>query len=189
MLEQLLARGYLAAGSDWSADTLSGVRARFQGRPGFRGADSAEGLLASGRRFDVIFVLEVVEHLYDDWLDSLLETVRALAKPGTRIIFTTPNEEDLDASMILSPCCERLFHRYQHVRSWSRQTLSAYLEARGFRVDEAFASNFNISLARPGRRLHSLKKLLKYRLRRDKKLPHLAVVCRVNPSDWPPAVT
>ena len=41
--------------------------------------------------FDVIFVIEVLEHLTDEQIRSLLEKTRAHLKPAGRLIVTTPN--------------------------------------------------------------------------------------------------
>jgi SAM-dependent methyltransferase len=179
LLAQLLSNGYRAAGADQSPETLAGIERQFAGRPGFLGAASPEAWVASGRRFEAIFVVEVVEHLYDEWLDTLLQTVKQLAKPGGRILFTTPNEEDLSKDSLLCPASMRVMHRMQHVRSWSKETLSSHLEARGLPVMQAFPTDFGCSFAARRQYLRVLSKKLKYWRHPHKKRPHLAVVCRM----------
>lgn len=179
LLEQLLSKGYRAAAADSSPETLETIGRRFAGRPGFLGASAPEAMIASGRAFDAVFVVEVVEHLYDDWLDGLLLTVRQLAKPGGHIFFTTPNDEDLNHESMLCPGSMRVIHRMQHVRSWSKETLSVHLEQRGLPVIDTFTSDFTLSYEHSGKRLRVLSKKFSYWRKPHKKRPHLAVVCRL----------
>jgi hypothetical protein len=44
---------------------------------------------------------------------------------------------------MICPCCRSVFHRRQHVRTWSQASLSAYLEQRGFRILDAFTTDFS----------------------------------------------
>jgi 2-polyprenyl-3-methyl-5-hydroxy-6-metoxy-1,4-benzoquinol methylase len=178
LLEELLRRGYPAAGSDATQASVDAVARRLADRPGFLGAFTRDDLLASNLRFDAVFVVEVVEHLYDPALDELLETLRKLTLPGATLIFTTPNEENLEESWVLCPCCARPFHRWQHVRSWSAATLGAHLEQRGLRVVHAFTTDFYLSFAKRGKRIETARKKLKYWRKPHKHRPHLAVVCQ-----------
>ena len=70
-------------------------------------------------------------------LDEVLaECLRALA-PGGRLFVTTPNGEDLDVERTICPECGCTFHRWQHVRSWTAQSLASRLSAVGFGPVEA----------------------------------------------------
>ena len=46
---------------------------------------------------------------------------------------TTPNNEDLSKSLICNPIDGSLFHRWQHVRSWSKESLTKKLEDFNFK--------------------------------------------------------
>jgi 2-polyprenyl-6-hydroxyphenyl methylase/3-demethylubiquinone-9 3-methyltransferase len=52
-------------------------------------ATTAENLRAEGRQFDVVFALEIVEHVAD--VAFFLETVAALVKPGGILVMSTLN--------------------------------------------------------------------------------------------------
>lgn len=65
-------------------------------------------------------------------LDGMFAECRRLLKSGGQIFFTTPNDEDYDASKILYPECGRTFHRWQHVRVWTAGSLAARVEQAGF---------------------------------------------------------
>lgn len=187
VIEKLMQRGFRVAGLDFSTETLNGVRDRFSPVPAFQGAYTLQELQDAGMRFDAATVFEVVEHLYDPQLQELLQTLKSLLMPGGTVVFSTPNEENLEKSMILCPVSNQLFHRWQHVRSWSADTLSAYLGDNGFEIVKAFTTNFSVSFHTDHSR-HPLKdkwtalrRRIKDRFKRQRKQPHLVVIARVPP--------
>jgi len=132
LLPHLLDAGFSVQGTDISRETMgSGVN--LAGRSGFLGFATIDELLTEGRRFDAVFLLEVVEHLDDRWLSKTLSQAKALLKPDGALIVTTPNEEQLADSMVYCPVSNVIFHRWQYVRSWSKATLAQCLTAHGFR--------------------------------------------------------
>jgi 2-polyprenyl-3-methyl-5-hydroxy-6-metoxy-1,4-benzoquinol methylase len=142
-LARLAEQGHKVAGTDTSEKSLATARDRLQGYDTFLGVFPPESLATGGRQFDVILATELVEHLYDDWLDHVLSTLRRILKANGRIIITTPNQERLEQSLIMCPCCQSVFHRWQHVRSWSRSSFTDYVERRGFCVIDAFITDFS----------------------------------------------
>jgi SAM-dependent methyltransferase len=128
--------GYLldhtvTSGSDQSPESVAAVNQRFSGHPHFRGAAVGTDGLAN-RTVDTVFLIEVVEHLDDETLDSVLREARRLLKPGGHIVLTTPHDENLNANKIMCPECACVFHQWQHVRSWSPATLVERLGKFGF---------------------------------------------------------
>jgi SAM-dependent methyltransferase len=84
--------------------------------------------------FDAIVMSEVIEHLDDDILERALVEVRRLLKPDGKLLVTVPNDEKLEDGIVLCPCCGERFHRWGHVRSFTRASLAAMLRAHGFEV-------------------------------------------------------
>ncbi len=82
--------------------------------------------------FDVIIMAEVIEHILDDNLDASLKRVASLTEPGGTLIVTTPNNEDLDLGMSYCPVSNVLFHRWQHMRSFNKESLPDLLSKYGF---------------------------------------------------------
>ena len=128
--------GYLlekhqAGGVDQSPDSVATVKRRFDNHPNFRGARTNTDQLGDAS-VDTIFIVEVVEHLDDRTLASVLSEARRLLRPGGHLVLTTPNEEDLEASKVMCPECAAVFHRWQHVRSWSPESLVAHVRSFGF---------------------------------------------------------
>ena len=182
LLQKLLEAGFHTAGLDTSKDTRQTVAEKFIGEKKFLGVFDQTELLKTDLRFDAITIIEVIEHLYDEQLDELLTVIKKLLNPGGRIIFTTPNEENLEKSYVLCPVTNKLFHRWQHVRSWSTDSLRQYLEVRKFAVNACFTTHFGISFHQEHSRhpvkdtLRTAKKKLKYALNPTKKQPHLVAI-------------
>lgn len=185
LIAPLLDAGFSVAGMDMSASARDSVRSEYGGRERFLGVYDQDEIGRSGIRFDAIVVAEVIEHLYDEQLDSLLATLLGLATPDTHIIFTTPNEEDLSEHHILCPVSGELFHRWQHVRSWSEATLKSYLDKSALKTTRTFTTDFDITLAirgknNPlrGRWWSALRRTIRYRRQPQRKRPHLVAVAK-----------
>jgi 2-polyprenyl-3-methyl-5-hydroxy-6-metoxy-1,4-benzoquinol methylase len=184
LLAELLDAGIEAAGLDFSPATVGTVNERFGGRANFRGAFVPEQLKDSAHAFSVVTLLEVVEHLYDEPLDRLLEELPRLLAPEGIVVVTTPNEEDLTTSTLLCPVSGQVFHRWQHVRSWSQQSLTLYLQSRGYQVLQCFPTNFRGGLSKAknkgglAARWAVLKSELNHHLGTSKKAPHLVAIAR-----------
>jgi len=188
LIGPLLEAGFKVAGVDSSTSARQQVTDRFGNDKDFLGSFNQSEINTSGLQFDAIIVAEVIEHLYDEQLDSLLETLKTLSTPDTRIIFTTPNEETLEDSYIMCPVSGKLFHRWQHVRNWSQASVKSYLDSRNFTVIKSVTTDFSVSFITRGKKRplrlwwYALRNRLKYRARPHKKRPHLLVIARPNPA-------
>lgn len=144
--DHLVALGskWLYTGLDFSPASVATVRQKAEGQRQFRGAHHVHRLPVNldGGQFDVVLLIEVVEHLKDEYLDATLaESVRLLKRGGVAVI-TTPNEEDLARSTKICPECGAVFHEWQHVRTWSAQSLSARARRHGLEVRTARGLDF-----------------------------------------------
>ncbi|MCX7900999.1 MAG: class I SAM-dependent methyltransferase [Burkholderiaceae bacterium] len=90
----------------------------------------AQALPCPSSVFDAVIVSEVLEHVDDDVLRATLEEVRRVLKPGGAFIGTVPAEENLLDNEVVCPHCGELFHRWEHVRSFTRAQLMAMLGER-----------------------------------------------------------
>ena len=136
LLAHLFARGIAARGLELSKDSADETRGRFAGQPLFRGVatDAAE---LEDSSFDVVFLVEVIEHLLDDQIAPILGEVQRLLAPGGRLVVTCPNGEDLGAERVRCPDCGAAFHPFQHVRSLDPSSIAALFEGHGFRTEKA----------------------------------------------------
>lgn len=89
--------------------------------------ESVDEFIRSNPSPDLVLVTEVIEHLYDNYLNLLLLDLEKLAGKKSKIIFTTPNREVLEDNNIYNPIDGSVFHRWQHVRNWTPDTITEKL--------------------------------------------------------------
>jgi hypothetical protein len=92
---------------------------------------------------------EVIEHILDEQLDATLRRLADLTRPGGILVVTTPNNEDLELGMVYCPVSNTLFHRWQHVRSFTDISLAALLAQYGFEALVTHHVEFNDALYVP----------------------------------------
>ncbi len=122
--------------------------------------------------------IEVIEHLDDDALAEVLAVLRQLVTPDGLILITTPNDENLPKSHVFCPETGKVFHRWQHVRSWTADSLTAHLTDHGLLPVRVEAVKLK---SKPMVRLRN--KIRKMRgSRKSKHFPNLTGVFRLSDS-------
>lgn len=167
----LLAADFRTAGVDFTAENVAAARARAGSSSNLMGVyQVGQDDLPEGA-FDVLYVVETVEHVLEDGLAGFFADLRRLLRPGGRVIVTTPHDEDLAGSTVFCPCCSHTFHRWQHLRSFTAGALEAFMIRGGFEREASFTTDFTA---------RSLPQRLKARLRPllSRKNPHLVYVGR-----------
>lgn len=176
LVAPLAAQGLEITAADHSTAAVAATNARNAGVANFSGASTPQMLIATGRRFDAIVSIEVIEHLSDIHLREFFAAFGKLLAPGGIAIITTPNEEVLHASETYCPCCDHVFHRWQHLRSWSASSLTEAVEVNGLAVTRTFVTDFaRRPLYDP---IGSAKRLVKHLIGRPVKDPHLVCIAR-----------
>jgi len=139
LLAALYARGIAASGLEFSTGAADETRARFAAEPLFGGVEVARDLPSDlpDASFDVVFLVEVVEHLLETQLEPTLAEVARVLAPGGRIVATTPNGEELAASVVRCPDCGATFHRWQHQRALTTASMAALFERAGFATERS----------------------------------------------------
>ncbi len=155
--------GYEPSGVSFSDATISN---KFSSHLSLTSSFEDLSSFSESGHFDCIFCCEVIEHLYDDQLVSLLQKLSSLLSSKGVVVFTTPFDEDLDKSMIYNPIDGSLFHRWQHVRSWDLNTINNQLLPHFTHLD-IYPTNLSW--------YDSLPKSI-YRRLRYKDLPNLVVL-------------
>jgi 2-polyprenyl-3-methyl-5-hydroxy-6-metoxy-1,4-benzoquinol methylase len=124
----LLERGYRVAAYELSNIQQKALGARFDTDANFSGIVGP----TEQRTFDTVVLCEVIEHILDEDFDNVMGRVADLTTPGGHVIVTTPNNEDLDLGMSYDPLTNTLFHRWQHVRSFTAPSLAETIRRYGF---------------------------------------------------------
>ncbi len=133
-LEMLLRRGIGCQGVDFSDTSVRLAQDRIARNPLSGGVLLAHGfpLPLESESFDTVFFIETIEHLLPADLEATVTELHRVIREGKHLVVTTPHEEELDGEKILCPECGCIFHRMQHVRSWSGESLSRYMAEHGF---------------------------------------------------------
>ena len=92
--------------------------------------------------FDVVLLIETIEHLRSDLLSNTLNIINKLLKPGGHIVVTTPFNENLIENSIYCPFCNAAHHHMQHVQSFTIERLSSVLTQHNFKPIEVNNTDF-----------------------------------------------
>ena len=133
-------------GIDFSEASVKSVNLKFRSHPRFKGAHVLGKTMdrIAGNSMDLVFVLEIIEHLDKDQLNILkAETFRTMSEGGY-IVITTPNRENLHEGQAICPDCGCVFHRWQHIRSWAPKDIVSEMEKVGFKTIHINETNFQI---------------------------------------------
>lgn len=105
----------------------------------YQGYNMAEGLPYRDNSMDVIFALEILEHMVDT--DHFLDECRRTLKPQGWLIITTPNicgwRNRIRVPLGLYPDGMEYRTIIHHVRLYNMQTLMTHLRERGFEMTGA----------------------------------------------------
>ena len=99
---KVLGTNWLYTGVDSSEDSIKSLTDRFSAEPNFIGAYGSLDELPR-EAYDVILLIEVVEHLSQEAIEAIFRELKPLLKLDGQIIITTPNNEDLSKSTRFLP--------------------------------------------------------------------------------------
>lgn len=139
VLQLLLDRGLNSAGFDPSPDRQALLVAKIGQHKNFLGIKG----LDSSDQFDVVLLMEVLEHVLDEDFHKVLERVKNFVKPGGCLIASTPNNENLESSSVYCPVSETFFHPWQHVRSFTLYQISDCFKNLGFSSEFVALADFS----------------------------------------------
>ena len=134
LMAKLIKRGIACEGLDFSANSIEEVKKRFANEPLFRGGHVVQSLPSDipDASVDVLFFIETIEHVLPEQMESTLKEFSRILRKGGRIVVTTPHAENLDRKKVCCPDCGAIFHRVQHIRSSTVDSLNALFGEYGF---------------------------------------------------------
>jgi ubiquinone/menaquinone biosynthesis C-methylase UbiE len=122
-------------------------------------------------RAQALLLIETIEHVLDEELEEMMNEIKRVLGRGWPLVVTTPNAEDLRATMVLCPDCGARFHPIQHVRSWTAESLTRFLRWHGFDEVRTYQTRLPI-----GRGPLALAQRLYFRFQGDRR--HLLAVAK-----------
>lgn len=160
-------------GVEFTAESVAALNGRFQSRPKWQGALwLSQWLGEHSVRHQMVFCIEVIEHLDDRYLAEVFQQIYEALLPGGLAILSTPHAECLEQSFVYCPFCESEFHAVQHVRSITRDSLAEWLRRADFDVMSCDACDLGkLAMCQQGRpwrdwSYNYLKRAARYRLLR-----------------------
>jgi len=129
---------------DFTDSVAAGTGEKFKDRPQFKGCTHITQLPSAyaDNFFDVVFLIETIEHLTDKYLQGTLQELHRVLKPGGTIVITTPNDEVLEKGFVHCADCGASFHHMQHIRSWNEHSLSAL--TADFNFSKVYCKGMNL---------------------------------------------
>lgn len=94
------------------------------------------------KSIDRVFCVEVMEHCDDNTLRNILAMIHRIVRRDGYIVITTPNAEDLNKATQICPDCGCIYHKWQHVRTWTCNDLSAFVKSCEFDIHSVFTCHF-----------------------------------------------
>jgi len=147
-----------AYGFEFNKDSVEATNEMLTGFNNFKGCQMIQGDNENytgfdDESFDVVFMIEVIEHLSDEYLDKTLREIHRILKKNGKIVITTPNNEDLLNHSHMCPDCGCVFHRMQHMRNFTNKSLSEVLEKYNYTTSSCDSTHYKLyeapSLLRP----------------------------------------
>lgn len=143
LLKHLIEKNFQVSALEFSDQAVSFLKEAYSNTKGFKRAYHVSEINKIDNKFDLLFFVETIEHLNDNELQKTMINIKNLLREDGIVVITTPHEERLKESMVCCPECEKTFHRWQHIRSWNKSTLSKYLEDNDFVIKDIYPCDLN----------------------------------------------
>ena len=168
---QLLNKRVHTATFDLSQESSESSNNKFCNHPDYLGAFNNNTITQQDGCFDVVFLLEVIEHLDTTTRSLVLGQIHKILKKNGTVVISTPNQENLANNLIINPLTMEIFHRWQHCYSWSADSLKKEIEHNNFTVQHTHEIDLKYVGTSP-------IKIVKRHLKRHKRQPHLIVIAK-----------
>lgn len=162
LIDCLFGERFSCEAMEFSIDAVYNVNRRFRENPLWKGARLFKGgpLPYEDGCLDFIFCVEVIEHVLPKHMSPMLRELRRILKKTTgTLLVTTPCNENLDRSMACCPECGCVFHKVQHVSSFTPTSLQDLMERHGFKTQQCAPIDFCRLQNFPSHNLNEIQKL------------------------------
>ncbi len=173
-LAQLIVPNYPVSyyACDFSQETVNNINKKFESYKNFKGCSIVKNFPSDfeSEKFDFVLLIEAIEHLTDEYLETTILEAKRILKPGGILVVTTPNDENLDFKNVICPDCGCVFHRVQHVRKFTTKTLSSLMA--GYGISDVYCKGIDLKEFGKNGWAHVIENKMKSFFTEPKK-PHL----------------
>jgi SAM-dependent methyltransferase len=137
ILYYLSLRNIECQGTDISYESVVHTERRLAANPFFKGSHRMESLFLLPHdegTFEGCFLIETVEHLFQNQVVPVLSEMRRVLRPRGKVIISCPYNEDLRAGSLICPNCQVVFHRWQHLGSYDEESMQRLAAEVGIRT-------------------------------------------------------
>lgn len=131
LLNLMVSAGYRTAVFEPSVRRAGDIKARMAGKREFLGAIPSY----DPATFDFVVCTEVIEHILPADIANFMRSIVRKLAPGGLLFLTTPFAENLAESDVYCPCCDHVFHRWQHQRSWQPAEIEDLMHGWGLTTE------------------------------------------------------
>jgi glycosyltransferase involved in cell wall biosynthesis/SAM-dependent methyltransferase len=131
LLALMVEAGYSTAFYEPSIQRAAKITASMEGESRFLGTIP----LSDPATFDFVICTEVIEHILTPDIDNFMRSMTRRVAPGGLLLLTTPFAENLAENEVYCPCCDHVFHRWQHQRSWQIADIESLMKRWGLATE------------------------------------------------------
>lgn len=145
LAELLLQHGYQVSVYEPSSGRTNSIRAKhFEKYSNFCGYTDFKNKFDN--QFTAILIFEVLEHIHPLCFEQTLKEVVAHLTSHGKLIGTVPDNENLEQAYCICPQCGSMFHRWQHMRTFTEENLRTTLKEFSMRDIKIEAASYCPSL-------------------------------------------
>ena len=145
LVEELLKRGVPCEAIDSSPESVQMINQKLGHNPLWGGAKifNGERLPYDDNSVEAITCVETIEHVLPFRIAALLRELHRILKPKRGWLFiTAPNAENLEENSVYCPECGSIFHKYQHISTFTVEKLQSLLKAHSLTARICSATDF-----------------------------------------------
>lgn len=144
LLKKLALLGHKCYGIDTSSETVSNFMKRNKLKEIKVEISNITNIPFKNIKFDLIFCMDVLEHLLESELIDGLSIIRERLGDQGILVITVPYNERLEDRYVICPDCGAIFHCVQHLHSFSENEVKNLLLDNGFKIMKIYRLDSDI---------------------------------------------
>lgn len=135
LMKYLIDEGFGCCGLDASIESINKAKENIGNNPKCKGFVLSTALpnreIENGK-FQMVYFIETIEHLLPEEIDKYLNELYRIISPGGYVFISTPHNEDREKYEVICPDCGAIFHRVQHLNTFTVDRMIGLTNKAGF---------------------------------------------------------